>query len=157
MPGLAWLKRRTNQAILLAGIVVLLVAGVWLLRAGFPSGRAAGSISLLGVSTATLSGYGLALDLPPSGTTAAVPASGALAVARALDPGVSVKQQVLAELLDTSAVPPVTGLYWAISMQPQGDVPIAGGPTTVHPAIPESYYVIFVNADTGKYYATILG
>jgi len=133
--------------------------------AGAPSATspspAPASLSLASVPDHVLAEYSIKLAAPPSSLAATATTGRGEAIktaeAQPISAWTKVRQAVLARVTFSARSPAGTGLYWVVSLQPHGDVPIFGGPHKAHPKIPSSYYVIFIDAHSGTFYTAIIG
>jgi hypothetical protein len=157
-------RRRWLAAVAGAGIITAAMsASVVSLSAASasPPSAAPSSIRLTGVTPRILTEYGVKLAAAPASAANNAKTSEGAAVALARSQPIvqstGVRQAVLAQVTFTSKRPAVTGLYWVVSLKPAGDVPIFGGPRTAHPKVRSTYFVVFINAATGRFYAAMVG
>jgi hypothetical protein len=126
-----------------------------------PPSAAPSSVRLTGVTPRILAEYGVKLAAAPASAANNAKTSEGAAVALARSQpmvrSTGVRQAVVAQVTFTSSRPAVTGLYWVVSLKPTGDVPIFGGPHTAHPKIRSTYFVVFINAATGRFFAAMVG
>ena len=81
----------------------------------------------------------------------------AVALAQPIAPSNGVQQAVLAHVTYYRMRPMVSGLFWVVSLKPSGYVPLIGVPGTTHRQIKATYYVVVINAVTGRFYSATIG
>lgn len=112
----------------------------------------AARVEVPGVSSERLQKSGITLVLPPQGVAASISEQSALEIAAG--PGrTKVKSSALAQLYDSSSVPPIDRLVWVVSYDTIGSPRSGGGgfgPGGEHTETPIAWSLAFIDAVTGE-------
>lgn len=140
------LHRNHVSGLIVLALAAALTFGLSLFLASRSMPPTTVSIALASVSDENLSLAGITLLPPlPSGSAAAVPQSAAEQVAARVQPGVAIKEVVLARVVDRGGG--VDTLAWVVSLDPAGYLPIPHAGVHLVPR----FGLVVVDAKSGEF------